>query len=459
MTGPQSFRPIRLAVAAALLLAAAFADAQPALSRPASQQEFWAQFDKTDWDSAVAAAERLVSEERTRPVVVPTQLADALNLLGSAQLKKGDYLGAEASFTESLSVLERHVGRTSGRLVEPLRGLGYTLATAGRHQDALPYLDRALLVAHHSFGLFDMGQQGILLQLATSLTLTGQPNEAQRHMQYLLRAAQSTYGAQDPRLAPVMCVVGDWYTELGVFATARAYYREAADIVERKLGKSDPALVEPLRALARSYTQELYLATRGTRLSPDSETFDTRVNTKLLVTEGERALERALQILDKSPPSAHDTLAATLIQFGDWYEIKQLPEKAMPNYRRAWTTIAGIAKAEEGTVPQLSVPMMLYYPAPLLAIRNQRAPAAQVDEYFVKVEFTVGSDGSVKDAKAIEHDGTPRHVADTLGAIRAARFRPKFFNGEPVDTPSVTHREVFRIRKPPAEKTTANAGS
>jgi TonB family protein len=462
MTGQRTvLLPLCIVTIAALLMASAVpATQQPAVAHPASQQEFWAQFDKADWEGAVAAAERLVAEERGRSGVQPTQLADALNLLGSAQLKKGDYSGAEASFTESLTTLERSVGRTNGSLVEPLRGIGYTLAAAGRHQEALPHLERALLVAHHSFGLFDMGQQGILVALATSLTLTGQPNEAQRHMQYLLRAAQSTYGARDPRTAPVLCVIGDWYADLGVFSTARAYFREAIDVVQRKLGKNDPALIEPLRALARSYTQELYLATRGTRVSADSDATDARANAKVLANDGERALEQALQILEQSPASAHDSLGATLVQLGDWYQTKQLPDKALPHYRRAWTTIAALEQSADGTVKAFNVPAMLYYPTPLLATRNQRAPATQIDIFFVQVEFTVAPDGTVKDARAVESDATQRQVADTLGAIRAARFRPKFVNGEPVETTSVTYRETFRIRKQPAaEKTTASAAS
>jgi len=457
MIGQSSrLRLARAAIAATLLLTTTVATAQSTPPVPASQQEFWTHFQKGDWDAAIAEAQRMLSAERGKPSPEPMRLVEALNLLGSAQLKNGDYLGAEASFKESLATLESKVGRTSGALVEPLRGLGFTLAASGRHQDALPYLDRALSVARHSYGLFDMGQQSILLQLATSMTMSGQATEAQRHLQYLMRAAQSTYGARDPRMAPVLCQIGQWYADLGVYSIARTHYRDAIAIVERSLGKADPALVEPLRALARSYTTELQLVANGTQVpTADVDPSDSRLSTKYLSSNGERALEQALAILDKGPPSLQDTLAATLVQMGDWYQIKQMPEKALPYYRRAWTTAVGLGKVEEGIVAPLSVPQMLYYPAPILSTRNQRTPAAQVDEYFVEVEFTVGPDGAVKDAKAIEHNGTARHVADTLGAIRMARFRPKFVEGEPVEASSLTFREIFRIRK----QTTENSGT
>jgi len=53
----------------------------------------------------------------------------------------------------------------------------------------------------------------------------------------------------------------------------------------------------------------------------------------------------------------------------------------------------------------------------------------------------------VTDAHVIDENGTSRQAAESLDAIRGARFRPRFVNGEPVDTPGVTNREVFRTRK------------
>jgi TonB family protein len=95
----------------------------------------------------------------------------------------------------------------------------------------------------------------------------------------------------------------------------------------------------------------------------------------------------------------------------------------------------------------LSFPVRLYYPTPSHATRNMLLPAERVDERFVEVQFTVSSLGEVSGAKITDANGTPREAADTLSAIRAARFRPKFVDGEPVETLGVTNREVFRTRK------------
>ena len=65
----------------------------------------------------------------------------------------------------------------------------------------------------------------------------------------------------------------------------------------------------------------------------------------------------------------------------------------------------------------------------------------------METQFTVTGLGEVSDAKVTGASGTQREAADALAAIRAARYRPKFVNGEPVETTGMKSREVFRTRK------------
>ena len=197
-------------------------------------------------------------------------------------------------------------------LLDPMRGLGYTFAATGRHAAAAALLDRALLVSRRNHGLFDISQQSVLRQLATSLTKLGRAPEAERHMNYLLRVAEQTYGAGSPQLAPTLCLVGDWYSDVAEFDQARAQYRTAIDLVTKKLGRSHLAAVEPLQGLARTYTQELYYSTLGIRTSRERVPTDAdgasnehqAMNPRYLDSEGEKALERALKIIESQSHAA-----------------------------------------------------------------------------------------------------------------------------------------------------------
>jgi tetratricopeptide (TPR) repeat protein len=445
-------------VVATLVAACGAAQAADAPRRPESQQEYWAQIDRKDWSAAVAAAEQLVAAARERAAQQPLALAEALSLLGNAQFGAKTYDAAEAAFTEALQLVEQHAGAASPKLLDPLRGLGYTLAAAGKHKEAIPPLERALLIDRRSYGLYDIGQQTVLRQLAGSLVKVGRSAEAERHIGYLMQLGQRVYGKRDPRQVPILIFTGSWYADTGDFMSARAIYRHALALVEQKLGPNDPAAVEPLRALANTYTQELYFSTLGLRTQSreraptdaDGTSNDTKpINPKFLNSDGEKALERAVKILEAQPPSAHDTLAATLIQSGDWYQIKQQPDRALSYYRRAAAVSATLAASSQPG--PLSFPVRVYYPTPSHATRNAMLPAEQVDERYVETQFTVTVSGEVADAKVTSGSGTQRETADALNAIKAARYRPKFVAGEPVETIGMTNREVFRTRKQGAD--------
>ncbi len=431
-----------------------------AVERSAAQQEYWAQFDKRDWAAAIKAAEELVAQLRADGAP-PLELAEALSLLGNAQFGSADYVSAEQSFVTALELTETHGGAMSGALLEPLRGLGYTLAQSGRHEEAVEPLERALRIAHRQLGLFDIGQQGLLRQLAKSLSTLGRVEDAEQHMSYLERVAVQTYGADDPRVSPVLCIVGQWRSEVGRFETARDTYRRALQIIERKLGKSHLAAIEPLRGIASTYTQELYYSTLGLPVARERAATDAAGRSKPteplhprhLPSEGEKALERALKIAESQTDAPLGTHAQVLIALADWRQLKQQKNAAFPLYQRA---AALMARAREGATPDaetaqtlelLSFPVRLYYAKPWAATRNLTAPRELVDEEFVEVEFTVTRAGEVADLRVVERSGSERQAEDTIEAMRAARYRPKFVAGEAVDTPGVRYREVFRTRK------------
>jgi cytochrome c-type biogenesis protein CcmH/NrfG len=134
----QSSNPVilRLALSLALgfgaLAATSFSNAA-APPRPAAQQEFWAHYDKKDWGPAMEEAQRLVAQARADAAQQPLALSTALTLLGNAQLSGGDKVSAEASYREALQLVEAQGGAASPALVDPLRGLGYSLALLDRH--------------------------------------------------------------------------------------------------------------------------------------------------------------------------------------------------------------------------------------------------------------------------------------------------------------------------------------
>jgi tetratricopeptide (TPR) repeat protein len=450
----------RQSSSALLGLLAALALCAPAMGAdrvpPASEQEYWAQFERKDWEQAILSAEKLVAAARMNSNNAPLELAEQLSLLGNAQLANRNYIAAEAAYSEALQILEPRLSATSDKLLDPLRGMGYTLSGAGKHDLAVPFMERALLVSRRTHGLFNFNQQGILRQLAVSLAKIGNYPAAEQQMLYLVRVGEHTYGAADPRMASVHGVLGDFYLQAGLVSVARDSYRQALRIVEKKLGRNDLATVEPLRAYADSYKRELFLSGFGFRsgnerqgATGDPSQPDAKIiNPRYLNVEGERALTRAVKTLDSHPTRSTALLFDTLLDLGDWYMIKSQPELALTHYRRAAGLLDQVeADRSAAARAKMSFPVQVYYALPALATRNLSRPDAEVDQRVVHVTFTVGADGAVRDEMVIDQDASQRQISETLNAVKAARYRPKFVNGEPVDTKDVSLRQVFRERK------------
>jgi hypothetical protein len=320
--------------------------------------------------------------------------------------------------------------------------------------------------------MFDLRQQSLLETLAGSLTALDRQTEAQDALIYRVRVAEKTYGEGSPQVIPWLCDLGNWFVDIGKTPEARMTFNTALNIVGA--AGSDalnaPIIVEPLRGIARawmvrtSYPDDwrkdrypemgcngvnrelLPLECTHARMSSDGRLF---VAPRALNDEGEHALKRALRILESDPDSPAQTRIETLIQLGDWYQIKESPREALPYYERAWQLIRTTPKLPDSAATALNVPVRVYYPTPqIVANVPKQAAAVDTQSHYVQLEFTVAADGSVRDARIVDQDTRDRYARDILKAVGDSRFRPKFVDGQAVAATGITYREVFFTSKP-----------
>ena len=409
---------------------------------------------QTNIESALAR----VNAARSSANADPLALEEALTALGDAFLDASQYAKAEASYNEALQLAERHAGLESERVLPSLLGLGNTLAASGRHQQAVPRLQRALAIQRSQYGLFDLRQQDTLKTLAASLTALDRTEDAQDLMIYRVRAAEKNYGEGSPQVIPAVCDLGDWFAEVGMSAAARMTFQMALNIAGDKESLNAPILVEPLRGIARTYMRSMSYP-KSWRPRPRSRTCGPGpfwcelgrrddVGPRELSWDGEQALQRALRILEADPGASMQTLIETLIQMGDWRQIQKAPREALPYYQRAWKLIHETASLSSSAATALNVPVRVYYPTPQIVVDVPEGSAEETRSNYVQLEFTVAADGSVRDARIVDHDTREQYAQEIFDAVRAARFRPKFIDGQAVAATGITYREVFWTDKP-----------
>src|SRR5690606_23202447 len=92
------------AVLATATLSALPAQAAEVARRPLHQEEYWARIEQRHFAAAIDVARKLVDATREKSPSDPLVLTEALTLLGGAQLRNEDNLGAEATFVEALDL-------------------------------------------------------------------------------------------------------------------------------------------------------------------------------------------------------------------------------------------------------------------------------------------------------------------------------------------------------------------
>ncbi len=347
-------------------------------------------------------------------------------------------------------------------LLPPLMELGQ-LYSAGQCDRALDILDLALEVSRRNEGLFNTTQLDIYDSLIHCYLTLDRPADLDRAQQYVLLIHQTRYGPHDPRLLPVLDGVARSYEDAGLYLSARRLHDRALDIAARAAGERDLSLVNPLRGIARTFRLEY---TYGLAL-PDlidlpGEATDLRSSATLepdagirLDRLGQRSLERARAILGSH---AHIDTAQrtayldTLLELGDWYQLTDERREALRTYRELSRELTSTT-VESDTNAAPDNPLSTAEP---LRVRSHtsnplRRPPSLDDghqKYTIDFDFTVTRDGQVKDISVVESNAPKRIEAKAARNLKHTRFRPRFLDGDPVDTPGMHHRQSIYVARP-----------
>ena len=383
---------------------------------------------------------------------IPTTAA-TLSFLLCAMIPAGAY----AAETPALKIL-RHLQGLQGQhgflapeLLPPLIELG-ELYGAGQCDRAIEMLDLALQVSRRKDGLLNAEQLRIYEPLVNCYITLDRPVELDRAQQYVVLIDEQRYGRDDLRMLPTLELAGRRYEEVGLYLSARKLYRRAIDIASRAAGASAMNLVSPLRGIARAFRLEYayglgvadltYLPYESAEIVSYA-TFDG-VNTRL-DSFGERSLERAVAILRDHPDADPNVRLETLLELGDWHQLADHRRDALRTYRAAWQTL----RSDDGRNAIRNVEV-LDRPAALVTrhqsgtrVRRASAELDRFEKYIVDLDYAVTRDGRARDVIVIESNAPKRIEIQVARDLRSTKFRPRFVDGEPVDTAGMHQRQKY----------------
>jgi tetratricopeptide (TPR) repeat protein len=281
---------------------------------------------------------------------------------------------------------------------------------------------------------------------------------------YLLRIATRQHGATSPQLAPTLEEIGRWYASIGAYDQSRRTLRQAIEIVEAAAGPDSPLLVGPLLAIAACNRRQLLDPAAQPLASPDEQRealfhdpaamlVPMQVSPASLASEGERALLRAAQIVDQAAEPSPVAVLNVRTQVGDWYQVRNQPDRALGHYRQAWQAAARVNDKLDGKSYSEAIfgrPILLHMFRPDGWNRYPKRPPSEVEVRNVVVEYSVSAQGRVESPKVLDDSGDERRGEKTARSLQeTARYRPRLENGEPVATPGVQFSQPWILLLPP----------
>ncbi len=394
-----------------------------------------------------------------------------------------DLSRSSAQYERKIQAREAEHGVYDPGTGEYLLSVGLVYQNAGQHEEAVDAFMRALQIKRVNEGLQSTGQVLILEQLIKSNIAKADWGGVDRNYQQLLWIHKRNYEAGDPRLLPVVDKVGRWklkaYKEnllegsaIRLIGESEKLFKDTIAILERQYGEHDPRLIDPLygRALtnyqyaievANTPQNEFHGAGSPTRTQVMCRTVPTpnggarRICNTLRVPDpnyyasqsgskdfamGQRiaavgkALRWIVQIHENNPELPRDSHAKALVHLGDWNLLRGKKTTAYQHYKDAYLLLADDAQHEETIAELFGKPHNL--PAlrlPLPAV-DDKVEAEKTTS--VLASFDVSRSGRARNVQIIESEPPDATSArrKAKSTIRGRIYRPRFEQGEPVET-------------------------
>ncbi|AMX01694.1 energy transducer TonB [Microbulbifer thermotolerans] len=367
---------------------------------------------------------------------------------------------AVESYRERIEEMETMYGAYGAGMDEQLLGLGTALQEAGAHEEAISQFRRAMLISRVNEGLYSLSQIPMIERMIESQIALNQWEEANDNQQYLYWLHARNYGEKDPRMLPVINNLSRWHLQAYVeekggtlfehLISATNLYQLAVDIITQNFGANDLRLVEALRGLkATNY----YLATYEGEPQPPvvvntsfgSGNVDAQRRSKLdhyrmnSFSSGKNAIARIVDVYQKNPQSPPAASAKAKVELGDWYMMFNKWHSARQTYGEAYQALWDNGATNREIEDIFGRPAAL--PALPMLEEDPNTPA----NAYVTVAYDVTAFGKARNIRIL--NAYPEDRISIRSRVRSvlkrAKFRPRFENGEPVETKNIVQRFVF----------------
>lgn len=356
----------------------------------------------------------------------------------------------QLALIDQLEKIEADQGAVSDASIPALLDLSLLYIDEDHCGDAIMMLTRAVRISRMNDGLFNTRQVELLEPLMECYLALDLGADFQREQRYTLLIGDHNFGRSNPEILPTLGRTAQWYEEAGWYLSARKLYQQAVEVARANGKDKDPSVVDPLRGIARTYRlaymhglDPMDMAENNVVVTLASRA--TRGNVSTLQRDGEESLKQAVQILRSRPEAGRELLVDTLLDLGDWYQVSCVWRDAVRVYKEALHEVDSPQRSN--ALFDEPVPVIYRADDIGIALRKPLKNADGFDHYWVKFNFTVTNEGAVVGLKVVESDAPDPYRWRIAEGFKRTRYRPRFIEGEPVDTLDVQFRQGLYVKK------------
>ncbi len=378
-------------------------------------------------------------------------------------------VNANSDVFAEISRIESESGAYSAKLSEHLLTLASHYQEKGKHQNAIEVYKRAIHVQRINEGLYNLNQVTMIERMIDSQIALGDWEEAADRHSHLFWLHQRNFGEDDPRMLPVLDKMSSWH--LNAYAISpvnqhhhlsNAYemFQRSIGIVTKHHGETDTRLIKPLQGLAISnyYLARLNAQQQPRRASstPTHEGAITFRNSAAAEAErrsridhymlnsyhsGKQAIQQMIEIFRADDDGDPANQIRAQVQLGDWYMLFDRPNSATDEYQAAYQAMSQYEHLNDYKTQVFGQPRAL---PDLPNIQAETRDANDPHDYVV-VQYDVTARGDARNIEFLE--SKPKNSVGNRVMVRrslkVAKFRPRFDQGEPVDTQGIVHRYII----------------
>ena len=368
-------------------------------------------------------------------------------------------------YNSAVEEIEYTGGAWDRALVEELFALGLLQQQQGDHDAAVKTFGRAIHVNRINDGLYTLQQIPHVESMLDSYLALKDWQNADDYNNYLFFIQRKAFGANDPRIIPVLDRLANWNLQafdLGYgdfpglrLSTAQILFRAAARMVGAHFGRSDERYVPLKTNIAKS----AYMVSRYRNYATELQRPEFRITEDSLLRSlnqggrgpvgfrsGENALLDIVDYYNEESSSRLD-LAAAISNLGDWYVLFNQRRQAQESYNLAWQILAELDNCDE-LIQQFFGQVV---PIPIFGRPTSLGTAVPNDftreglrSAYADVIFDVSAMGGVRNLR-MQSEITEEN-SDQLSRlrreIRRSTFRPLIIEGQPV----ISRDHQFRYR-------------